>query len=231
MECLYAPQLTSDSSVVVLHDEEARHARALRLREGECLLLSNGNGLCAEASIDAVRKELIECRIQRLLPEHGEYPFRIIVALGVLDNRERTEFALEKAVELGAQDFVLLLTDHSEHNRTKTERLQSKAIAAMKQSQRARLVTIHEPMSPQALLAMLPSETLIILADAVGAKPEHYTASTVCLCVGAEGGFSSQEQSLFRADGRTQLWRLAPTRLRAETALLSGLSALTLFHG
>ncbi len=230
MECLYAPELAANSDRIILNNDEARHARALRLREGERIKLTNGSGLCAVAVVEELRNNEVQCRVQELLPNDGEYPYRIIVALGVLDNRERMEFALEKAIELGAHDFVPLLTDHSERNRTKAERLHSKAIAAMKQAHRARLITIHEPMSPKELLSLLPTDTVLLLADADGEKPHQYTASTVCLCVGAEGGFSEAEQSMFLSDARIMRWNLAPTRLRAETALLTGLAALALFH-
>jgi 16S rRNA (uracil1498-N3)-methyltransferase len=230
MECLFAPDMTIDAATVLLLGDEAQHARALRLRVGERLLLSNGHGLCAETEVQEISKDKVVCGVVRILPEHSEYPFRIIVALGILDNRERMEFALEKAIELGARDFVLLLTDNSERDRTKPERLQSKALAALKQAHRAHLPTIHAPMSPKALLEMLPAGTHLILADAEGSAPHSYQAGTVCLCVGAEGGFSQDEQQLFRNDPRTNLWKLAPTRLRAETALLCGVAALTLFH-
>jgi 16S rRNA (uracil1498-N3)-methyltransferase len=122
------------------------------------------------------------------------------------------------------------LTDNSEYNRTKPERLQAKALAALKQAHRAHLPTIHAPMSPKALLQMLPVGAHILLADAEGTAPKRYQAQTVCLCVGAEGGFSPEEQNLFRNDPRTNCWKFAPTRLRAETALVCGVAALTLFH-
>lgn len=232
MECLYSPDIepTTNSTAAVLTGDEANHARALRLRSGEHLMLSNGRGYCAEAIVEEMTKHEVVCRLVSIKPNHGELPYRVIVALGILDHRERMEFALEKAVELGASDFVPLITRHSERDRTKPERLHAKALAAMKQSQRARLTTLHEPMSLAALLSMLPRETRIILADTEGQKPLLYSAESVCLCVGPEGGFSDEERSLLCDDARTVLWTLAPTRLRAETALLSGLSALTLFH-
>lgn len=230
MECLYAPDIEPHSTSIVLIGDEAQHARALRLRTGENIMLSSGRGYCADAVVEEISKQEVTCRLVRILPEHGELPYRVIIALGILDNRERMEFALEKAIELGASDFVLLLTKHSERDRTKPERLAAKALAAMKQSHRARLTRLHEPMTPQALLTMLPAETRIVLADTEGQKPSPYCAESVCLCVGPEGGFSEEEQMLLRNDARTVLWTLAPTRLRAETAALSGLSALTLFH-
>lgn len=230
MECLYAPDIEPISTNLILTGDEAQHARALRLRAGERIMLSNGRGYCAEAIVAEISKHDVLCRLVRIIPEYGELPYRIFMALGILDNRERMEFALEKAIELGASDFVPLLTKHSERDRTKPERLFAKSLAAMKQAHRARLIHLHELMTPQSLLTMLPAETRIILADTEGQKPSRYNAASVCLCVGPEGGFSEEEQILLRNDARSVLWTLAPTRLRAETAALSGLTALTLFH-
>lgn len=230
MECLYAPNLERGTQAISLIGEEAQHARALRLRTGEYVLLSNGCGLCAEALVEDLTKNELRCNIRLILPDYNELSYHSIVALGILDNRERMEFALEKAIELGATDFVPLLTHHSEHNRTRPERLIAKALSAMKQTHRARLTKIHAPMSPKALLQMIPAQTTIILADAEGNSPSTYSAENVCLCVGPEGGFSDEEQVFFSSYSPAMRWRLAPTRLRAETALIAGVSALTLFH-
>ena len=235
MECLYTPHLLESTQTLALGDDARSHARALRLREGERVLLSNGAGLCATASIRTVRSNEVLCAIHDILPEYGELPYRLILALGILDNRERMEFAIEKAVELGVSEIVLLQTQHSERyaaNRTKTERITAKALAAMQQSHRARLPRIHAPMSVQELQTLLPSDSAIILADVDGQQPHTLTMrnTSICLCVGAEGGFSESEIQTLKHDSRTVAWKLAPRRLRAETASVMGLSAITLMN-
>ncbi|MCS6809243.1 MAG: 16S rRNA (uracil(1498)-N(3))-methyltransferase [Bacteroidota bacterium] len=230
MECLYVPELDTESSIVVLPDDEARHARVLRMREGEACLLSNGRGICAEAVVQRVARNEIVCRVLRTIPQYAEHPYRIVVALGILAQRERLEFAVEKAVELGAHDFVPLLTEYSQSTHIKAERLQSKARAAMKQAHRSCLTTIHDPISLQGLFSMLPAEARIIVADAQGIQPQSYSAHTICICVGSEGGWSPEEYRYMQHDPRVIFWKLAPSRLRAETAVVSGISTATLFH-
>jgi 16S rRNA (uracil1498-N3)-methyltransferase len=237
MECLYTPHLLETAQTLALGDEARSHARALRLREGERVLLSNGAGLCARASIHTIRSNEVLCALHEILPEYGELPYRLILALGILDNRERMEFSIEKAVELGVSEIVPLLTQHSERyaaNRIKPERMIAKALAAMQQSHRARLPQIHAPMSVEALRnslqTLLPNDSAIILADVDGQSPHPLPArnTSICLCVGAEGGFSEGERDLLKQDQRTVAWKLAPRRLRAETAAIMGLSAVTL---
>jgi 16S rRNA (uracil1498-N3)-methyltransferase len=233
MECLYTPHLLESAQTLVLGDEARSHARALRLREGERVLLSNGAGLCAMARIHTIRNNEVLCALHEILPEYGELPYRLILALGILDNRERMEFAIEKAVELGVSEIVPLLAQHSERyaaNRIKPERMTAKAIAAMQQSHRARLPHIHAPTSVEGLQTLLSSDTKIILADVDGQLPHLLPVrnTSICLCVGAEGGFSEGEITLLKQDRRTIAWKLAPRRLRAETAAIMGLSAVTL---
>jgi 16S rRNA (uracil1498-N3)-methyltransferase len=235
VECLYAPAMTAESSVILLYGDEQQHARALRLRGGEVIMLTNGIGLCAKARVQEVRKNEMQCAIENLLPNHAEHPYRLIAALGVLDNRERTEFAIEKAVELGAHDFVPLLSINSERDRTKADRLQAKILAATKQCKRARLMKLHSPQTLADFLQFLPNDAQLVLADTDGASPLESASSlalshTIAVAVGAEGGFTTDETVLLQNAPNSVAWNLAPARLRAETALLAGLSNIVVMR-
>lgn len=242
MESLYTPYLSDESKYVELSDEALNHARVLRLREGEVVLLTNGIGLCARSVIEKTDKTTVLCRVQEMLPQYGELPYTLILALGVLDNRERMEFAVEKAVELGVQKIIPLLTDNGEKyatNRIKTDRLQAKALAATQQSHRSTIPTIHAPTSIDELLKMLSEysqkeneDVRVILADVDGVVPtqipiQQNLKPCICVCIGAEGGFSKREIDILRTFPQANVWNLASRRLRAETAALVCLSAVT----
>lgn len=219
MECLFAPDLTADLTNLRLTDDETRHARALRLRSGDAVFLSNGEGLAARASVSTITRDAVTVSVTEFLPGYGELSRRIVLALGILDNRERMEFALEKAVELGISDFVPLQTRYSQHNRSSTERLRSKALAAMKQAQRARLPKVHEPLSLDQLLGLFCPDTTVILADENGGSAIPHTGD-LCILVGPEGGFAEEELNRIQALPQCLSVRLAGRRLRAETAAL-----------
>lgn len=219
MECLFAPELTADLTTLRLTDDEMRHARALRLRNGDAVFLSNGEGLAARAIVRAITRDEVTIAVTELLPGYGELSRRVVLALGILDNRERMEFALEKAIELGISDFVPLQTRYSQYNRSSTERLRSKALAAMKQAQRARLPKVHEPLSLDEFLGLFCTDTTVILADENGGSTIPSTGD-LCILVGPEGGFAEEELSQIQALPRCIPVRLAGRRLRAETAAL-----------
>jgi RsmE family RNA methyltransferase len=88
--------------------------------------------------IDATRFEVMHV-------ESETYPVPRILGIGVLENRDRMEFAVEKAVELGATHIIPLITDHSGFARTTSNRLVAKAIAALTQCGRLWLPEIHAP--------------------------------------------------------------------------------------
>ncbi len=230
MECLYVPELGEQAQEVELSDTaRLRHIRALRLRRGELLLLSNGRGRLVQAVIEQLRSDVVRLRVRTQLEPSGELPVPIGVAVGLLHERERLEFALEKAVELGVRQIVLLCTRYTTAQTVRMERLQRKLIAALEQSHRAWLPTLLPPMSLQELLSeVAPRYAQLVFPELEGDVPTPLPARPTLLVVGPEGGWAESER---RAVGDCSLpvfhWRLAPRRLRSETALIAALALVT----
>jgi 16S rRNA (uracil1498-N3)-methyltransferase len=137
----------------------------------------------------------------------------------------RMDWILEKATELGAVAFDIYFADHSAKSDSrqvtkKLQRWERITKSAMKQSDRAfwPRVTFHESLA--ALLDTYASASVII-ADPTGKRE---TAAGVIaspkerlLIVGAEGGWSDEEQRLL-SDRSPVVLSLGPARLRVETA-------------
>lgn len=230
MDCLYTPDLNHTTQSLRLTNDSERHARALRLREGEEILLSNGNGLCATAVFSFDKKQGAQCHIQSLLQEYGEPQRPLILALGCMENRDRMEFAIEKCTELGMTACVPLLTHHSPRKNVNIERLHNKALSAMVQCKRARVPTIHPPCTLAEFIAGLADNTLVILGSAEGTSPiasadvlQRHAMQTIVCVVGAEGGLHDSEMALLHAMKTHTLleWNIGGRRLRAETAAVS----------
>ncbi len=227
MECVFIPEFSSASEQLIIKGEEFRHLWALRLREGELVMLTNGEGICGIARIHRVSKNEAEVSIIEILPDYGENKVRVGLAVGILDSRERMEFALEKSVELGVTDFYPITCEFSQKQTVSTERLQSKAIAAMKQCKRSRLPTIHNPMSVKQLLENTSEWEKVIIGDTNGIQISNTVGKKSTLVViGTEGGFSPKELVYLKEDPRTILISLGNRRLRAETASIVALSLL-----
>ncbi len=226
MECLYAPELVAGLRRIRIIGEEARHVRALRLRPGERVMLTNGAGLCAVAALELAEKEAVTVVVLEELPGFGESHRRFGLALGILEHRERMEFAVEKAVELGATDIFPLQCERSARKTISVERLVAKMLAAVKQCRRAILPALHPPQSVRQFTdGIAPVFGVIFLADPNGTAPTHVSGA-VAVAVGPEGGFSDGELALFGECANLQQLKLAPRRLRAETAAIAACAVI-----
>lgn len=227
----YAPPSAFRSGRVVLPEAEARHAaKVLRLRAGDALSVVDGAGGWFEARLVSVDRSSAVAEVVSERRDVGEPARRIVLALGVLHHRDRFEWAVEKAVELGVTDLVPLRTTRAAPGRLKSERLDGLLISALKQSLRSRLPVLHDEATLPAVLAW-PDVTWLLChegaADTV--TPAHYASGSgpVGVLIGPEGGFSDDEvEAALAAEAR--LCTLGPRRLRAETAAVAALAQLIL---
>jgi 16S rRNA (uracil1498-N3)-methyltransferase len=222
MECLYIPEYSSDQATLSIHGEEYRHCRALRLREGESILVSNGSGLCATATVLSWHKDHVVLQRVEVLPLYRESAKQFHLCIGVLDSKERSEFVVEKAVELGATSITFASTRYASKRRHSMERFRSKAIAALKQCCRAVLPSITLATSLSDAITTIGADHHVI-CDTNGSTPQSISNNT-CIYIGPEGGFNDDEIALLRTLHGVDVWHLGNARLRAETAAMAALS-------
>ncbi|MBL7999625.1 MAG: 16S rRNA (uracil(1498)-N(3))-methyltransferase [Candidatus Kapabacteria bacterium] len=224
MECLYAEKLSNTTTQWTVEGDEFRHARALRLRIGNSVILSNGTGLCATAVVQSSSLQSYMLEITALHPNHNELPYSVHCAIGTLDDKERMEWLIEKAVELGVSNISFLATRYSSQTILKESRLLAKSIAAMKQCKRAILPAIRTGVKLDELLEQSVKNNMqCILASDHGASPALLPKNTVVF-IGPEGGFDETEMQKIQSVHHISEWRLGASRLRAETAALAALS-------
>lgn len=231
METLYYPELTEDmSQIKITSHDELRHMKALRLKEGDNINITNGRGLTSENKIITINKNEAVLRVNKLIQNCGEFTYSLGLALGILDNKDRFEFAIEKGVELGMTDFYPLVTHFSQKKIINLSRLQAKIISAMKQCGRSVIPKIHDPVKINDLLKITDKFSNVVVADIDGNNPmDSITGNILCL-VGPEGGFDKNELLSLENDKRTIKWNLGERRLRAETAGICILNIITVIH-
>ncbi|MDB5325155.1 MAG: Ribosomal small subunit methyltransferase [Phycisphaerales bacterium] len=160
----------------------------------------------------------------------------ITLACSVLA-RQRMIFVMQKATELGVTRVVPLLTDHSvppgglEHERANSWPAQ--VVRAAKQCRRASLPAVLPPVTLDAFLesaAFTNADECVMLDDRSDPAPAPAEPpKRVVLFVGPEGGFSDAERA--RLTGKARPWMLGGRILRAETAVLVGLTAVQMTWG
>ncbi|MDO1447465.1 16S rRNA (uracil(1498)-N(3))-methyltransferase [Rhodocytophaga aerolata] len=232
MIVFYNPQFSP--ATPILPEEEARHGiKVLRMNTGDTLHVTDGKGNMYEAEIASTDIKKCRVAIRHIHPEFGKKPYSIHLAIAPTKNADRTEWLVEKCVELGIDEISFIACERSERRVFKTDRLEKIAVAAMKQSIKAYLPHIHEvipfrqfiekPLDGQKFVAHLEEGRRELLQKA--AIRQH----SYCLLVGPEGDFSPAEIALALEKGYVPV-SLGESRLRTETAGMAGCHILNLIN-
>ena len=225
---VYAPPECKRDNIILLPDEEAHHLKhVLRVKQGAGINATDGAGLVHRCTLSDENQLIIEDTI----PEFGEPPVQITLAVGVLKGDGNRDI-VDAATQLGVRRIFFIQSVRSEGqiSENKLMRLQRVAVSAIKQCGRAWLPRISTVDSVTASLRQLPDSTRILAAqqlDEAGKKDardevrERYKSITVY--VGPEGGFNESELELLTATGAEYL-HLGNRRLRTGIAVNAALS-------
>lgn len=222
----YAPEV--ETSLMLPAAESLHCCRVLRMREGDTLQLVDGKGgvyTCKLEDANPKGASVTICNKRIVSPHWG---VRICIAIAPPKNMERLEWFLEKAVEIGIDEVVLLRCARSERKVVKTERLQKIMVSAMCQSLKSTLPVLTELVDFREFVER-PRDGQKFLGycdEAIGKRSlaaEYHPGSDVSIMIGPEGDFSPQEVEQAIKNG----WQPATfgdSRLRTETAALFALS-------
>ena len=219
---------------VFLTGENAQHAKVLRLKAGEMVLLCDGDG--HESVCEVVSTEGWLLRMINRRDSQSEAAVKVSVYMA-LPKADKLEHVIQKATELGAYEIVTFPSARcvsrpdEKSLKKKLERWEKIAGSAAEQSGRGRI--------PKVLVLGSFSEALTRAAQADKALMfyEHEEAltlkmalssggySTVSLLTGPEGGLEEAEVTQAQEVG-LQVCTLGRRILRCETAPLCALSAV-----
>lgn len=205
--------------------------RVLRRRPGDVVLLGDGRGRTASATVTYTARDRLQLHVEASVTHP---PLRPAVRVAFACPRPaRTDWLLEHGTEIGIAAFEPLWAERSRPQPLRTDRLQKILRAAAGQCARPHLPRLAEPQPLTGLLAA-PGDARLLLADpdgeaidAVAADPAP-GADTFLLLVGPEGGLTDEERAAARGAGFRPV-RFAAPILRTETAALVG-AAILLRH-
>lgn len=221
-----------DTNFVDLEPEPSRHlARALRLREGDALVLFNGMGGEYSATITSIGKKIVRVSIDTHHDTGRESTLSIHLGIAV-SRGERFDWVIQKATELGVNSIHPLFTEHTgvklagERAEKKRRHWQQIAISACEQCGRNTLPNIEAPKPLANWLQDTSSELKLVMHTSVEATlPQAKALESIDLLIGPEGGFSSTEITAAEAAGFHAM-QLGPRILRTETAPIAALAVL-----
>ena len=229
------PEMLNDNHIL-LTGENAKHAKVLRLKEGEQVLVCDGQGReCLCRVLDGENAQ-ISLQVLSCQTSDSEAAVRVSVYMA-FPKADKLEHVIQKATELGAYEIVAFpsarcISRPDEKSLSKkVERWQKIAASAAEQSGRGlipQVLTLPSykaalERAAQADLAMLfyENEQSTTLRMALSDGGDH----SVSLLTGPEGGLEEGEVRQAMEAG-LRVCTLGKRILRCETAPLCALSAV-----
>ena len=243
MELFYA--YDSDGRFCRLDSDESGHCvRVLRHRVGDEIHVIDGCGTMFRCRLTDDNPKSAEAEVLEAFPGWGGHPYRLTVACCPTKNNDRFEWFVEKATEVGVDRIVPVIGERSERKVYKTDRAYRIALSATKQSLKARIPEIAEPLSVKDFICHSePAEQVkdslkliaycfegdtrrISIQEALAAS----AATDITILIGPEGDFSPEEARLAIEHGYIPV-HLGASRLRTETAAVVAATAVYLARG
>ena len=222
---------SSGRQTVTLLSDEARYLRdVLRLHVGDEVSVFDGEGREFQCTIAESTRSSAELNvISEIVPAKPESHLHLTLAVALLKG-DKFDLVVQKVTELGGARIVPVITDRSDvrlepgQDLTKrVERWQRIALEAAKQSGRALVPEVSEPVSFADCVSNATEPLRIIFSERDGGSLEpalqDCRASEVVVLVGSEGGWTDRELESAR-DAGWKIVTLGGRTLRAETAAI-----------
>jgi 16S rRNA (uracil1498-N3)-methyltransferase len=230
---LYVDQPLGPGQAVRLSSDQTHYVTGvMRLTVGAAVLLFNGrDGEWRATLAEAAKRGAIaiceaETRAQTMPPD--------LWLVFAPIKKARTDFIVEKAVELGVRRILPVQTRHTNSERIRQDRLQAHALEAAEQCGATFLPEVAELVPLDRLLRQWPEGRSLYWCDesAIG-QPAEITGppGPAAILIGPEGGFSADEGAKLRNMPNVTPLSLGPRILRADTAAVAAITLWQARHG
>jgi 16S rRNA (uracil1498-N3)-methyltransferase len=220
--------LTNSGEITLNRDQSHYLVNVMRRpAESQLFLLNGHDGEWQTTILDANKKA---CRIQLDQQTRIQSPEPDVWLLFAPLKKDRTDFVVEKATELGVSRIIPVLTARTQTTRVNVDRLQATAREAAEQSQRLSIPEVTEPLAIKDIHTAWPHGRTLIYLDETGAgRPlaatlEAIIETPLAFVTGPEGGFAAGELDALDKLPFSVAADLGPRILRAETAVTAALA-------
>ena len=217
-----------------LSEEESRHAiKVLRLKSGDSLHITDGVGNLHRCEVISDSAKHCTVRVVESQTEFEKRPYNLTMAVAPTKNIDRYEWFLEKATEIGVDNFVALESDHSERRVIKYDREFKVITAAVKQSLKAYHPALEDMVAFKKFVTRDFYCRKFIAHCGEAIKGKSYLASTLgvgedaVILIGPEGDFSPEEVRLAVENGFEEI-TLGTQRFRTETAAVMAVAMVAI---
>jgi 16S rRNA (uracil1498-N3)-methyltransferase len=219
--------IRADSTLTLTRSQSHYLINVMRMISGDEFLIFNGiDGEWKVFITDANKKCTTVSVTEQTSPQTNELDIWLLFAP---IKKDRTDFIIEKATELGVSKIMPVITEHTQISRVNIERLQATAIEATEQSRRLTVPEFEAAQQLQNALNNWPSSRRLIYLDETGngqalARVLQDKTDDLAFVIGPEGGFSPSELDAMDKLTFSVGADLGPRILRAETAVVAALA-------
>ena len=218
------------------HDESGHCIKVLRHRCGDEISVIDGCGTLYRCRITSDSHKGVEAMVLDSTENWGAHPYRLHLAVCPTKNNDRYEWFAEKACEIGLDELSPVIGEHSERRVLKTARVEKILVSASKQSLKAAVPVVNEPVSVKEFIKQneATADTLKLIAycfedeniprRSIKEVLDSFEGTDVIVMIGPEGDFSQEEATLALNAGFIPV-HLGNSRLRTETAAVTAASA------
>lgn len=224
---LYVDQPLGPGQPVAVDADQANYLfNVMRLAPGAPVALFNGRDGEWLARVEQAGK-----RAGVLRAEAQTAPLRAPPDLWLLFapvKKARTDFIVEKAVELGVARILPVLTRRTQGERTRPDKMRAHAIEAAEQCGATFVPEVAEAVALDRVLSGWPDDRRILWADeGLAGNAAGFAAlppGPWAILIGPEGGFAPEEREKLAKLPQVTAVALGPRILRAETAALAAIT-------
>ncbi len=225
-----------NGGMAIMKGRDAEHARVLRLRPGDDVILCDGEGTDYRCHIVLAGKEEVQAEVIEVKPCTAEPSVKVTLLCGLPKGPERTEYIIQKGVEAGASEIRFFRSRYCvakpESPEKKLERWQRIAEEAAKQSGRGIIPQVGWENELADAFNVARSKDLGLFMYETGERESlasvlenNRQIRSAAILTGPEGGFAEFEADLARIVG-LHVCSMGERILRCETAPIVALSAL-----
>ena len=213
-------------------DESGHCINVLRHRSGDEISVIDGCGTLYRCRITTDSHKGVEAIVLNSEEGWGGHPYRLHLAVCPTKSNDRFEWFAEKACEIGFDELSPIIGEHSERKVLKTPRVEKILVSAAKQSLKAAVPEVNEPVSVKEFIKASKDETDTLKLIAYCFEDERaprrsikevlgtFEGTDIIVMIGPEGDFSHSEAEAALAAGFIPV-HLGESRLRTETAALT----------
>ncbi|CAH9019244.1 16S rRNA (uracil(1498)-N(3))-methyltransferase [Candidatus Nitrosacidococcus sp. I8] len=235
---IYMPLSLETDMTVTLDERAATHIRVLRLKLGSSLYVFDGQGNEYKGILTEINKKQVQIHLLDRLDRETESSLTITLAQGI-SRGNHMDYAVQKAVELGVNRIIPLITEYSNVSQERAEKRlahwQGIIMSSCEQCGRNYLPTLENPQLLADFLKVIHHEQglKILLDPTANSLLKNFSPPSnklFMVVIGPEGGLSTTEIKQAQESGFIGI-RLGPRILRTETATTAALTGLQLLWG